>query len=139
MRRSRGADPRRLRVYPGVRRRAVLPGRQSHRALRRDVRDPAHRDRQFAPSGPHSKDRVMKSKVAVLRTTPDTVVRDVGRLMELADARAELSPDKRTLLKVNISWHVYYPGCSSSPWQLEGVIQSLLESGFSADRILAAQ
>ena len=57
----------------------------------------------------------MKSKVAVLKTTPETVVRDFGRLMELADLRAELSPEKLTLLKVNISWQVYYPACSTSP------------------------
>jgi uncharacterized protein (DUF362 family) len=81
----------------------------------------------------------MKSKVAVLRTKPDAVVGDIARLMELADLKAELSHAKQTLLKVNISWHVYYPGCSTSPWQLDGVIQALLGAGFSADRILAAQ
>jgi len=81
----------------------------------------------------------MNSKVAVLRTSPATVVRDFGRLMDLADMRAELSPDKLTLLKVNISWQVYYPACSTSPWQLEGVTRGLLDAGFSKDRILAAQ
>ena len=81
----------------------------------------------------------MSSKVAVLKTTPETVVRDFGRLMELADFRAELSPERLTLLKVNISWQVYYPACSTSPWQLEGVIRGLFNAGFSKDRILAAQ
>ena len=57
----------------------------------------------------------MRSKVAVLKTSPERVVEDVGRLMELADAGEELRPDATTLLKVNISWHVYYPGCSTSP------------------------
>ncbi len=81
----------------------------------------------------------MKSKVAVLKTSPATVTRDFARLLDLADMRAELSPEKLTLLKVNISWHVYYPACSTSPWQLEGIIRGLLEAGFSKDRILAAQ
>jgi len=81
----------------------------------------------------------VKSKVAVLRTKPATVTRDIARLMDLADMRAELSPDKLTLLKVNISWHVYYPACSTSPWQLDGVIQALLAAGFQKDKILAAQ
>jgi len=81
----------------------------------------------------------VKSKVAVLRTSAKTVVDDIGRLMELADCGSEIKPDKTTLLKVNISWHVYYPGCSTSPWQLEGVIRELTKSGFARDRILAAQ
>ena len=81
----------------------------------------------------------MKSTVAVLRTSARTVVDDIGRLMDLALIQDEIRPDKTTLLKVNISWHVYYPGCSTSPWQLEGVIQKLEKSGFARDRILAAQ
>jgi uncharacterized protein (DUF362 family) len=81
----------------------------------------------------------MRSKVAVLKTTPETAVRDFGRLMELADLRQELRPEATTLLKVNISWHVYYPACSTSPWQLEGVIQGLQGAGFDSARILAAQ
>jgi len=81
----------------------------------------------------------VNSKVAVLRTSPKTVVEDFGRLMELADLKEELKPDRTTLLKVNISWHVYYPACSTSPWQLDGVIGGLLAAGFSKERILAAQ
>jgi len=81
----------------------------------------------------------VKSKVAVLRTSAKTVVDDIARLMDLAGVRDEIKPDKTTLLKVNISWHVYYPGCSTSPWQLEGVIRALETSGFARDRILAAQ
>ena len=81
----------------------------------------------------------MKSKVAVLRTSAKTVLDDIPRLMELAGVKDEIRPDRTTLLKVNISWHVYYPGCSTSPWQLEGVIRALEASGFARDRILAAQ
>jgi uncharacterized protein (DUF362 family) len=81
----------------------------------------------------------VKSTVAVLRTTPATVVADFGRLMELAGVREEIRPDRQTLLKVNISWHVYYPACSTSPWQLDGVIQGLIAAGISPDRIRAAQ
>ncbi len=81
----------------------------------------------------------MNSKVAVLRTSAKTVLDDIGRLMDLAGVKEEIKPDKTTLLKVNISWHVYYPGCSTSPWQLEGVIKALQTSGFAREKILAAQ
>jgi len=81
----------------------------------------------------------VKSKVAVLRTSAKTVLEDIPRLMELAGVKDEIRPDRTTLLKVNISWHVYYPGCSTSPWQLEGVIRGLDQLGFARDRVLAAQ
>ena len=63
----------------------------------------------------------MKSKVAVLKTSPKTVVEDYGRLMRMAGYREVLPKDKDTLLKVNISWHHYYPACSTAVWQYDGV------------------
>ncbi len=81
----------------------------------------------------------MTSKVAALFTRPETVVQDVGRLMDLAGVREEIRPNTTTLLKVNISWHVYYPACSTTPWQLEGVIRALQSAGFDFSRVLAAQ
>ena len=67
--------------------------------------------------------------VAVVATTPATVLEDVGRAMRLAGAERVLSPDLATLLKINISWQHWYPGCSTTPWQLEGVIQGLHSLG----------
>ena len=32
---------------------------------------------------------------------------------------------------MNISWDRYYPGCSSAPWQIEGVVNKLQKLGFS--------
>ena len=34
------------------------------------------------------------------------------------------------MLKINISWQHFYPSCSTSPWQLDGVINTLKEDGF---------
>ncbi len=78
-----------------------------------------------------------KSVVSVLRTAPDTVFEDHRRLLELAGATGTLDPAVETALKVNISWHFFYPGCSTTPWQLEGVIRALLELGFSKERLHA--
>lgn len=72
-----------------------------------------------------------RGKVAVLRTAPETVVEDVGRLMHMADYRAALPQGRRTILKINISWQQWYPACSTTPWQLEGVIVRLLKDGYS--------
>ena len=69
-------------------------------------------------------------KVAVLYTTPESVLDDYGRLMNLADYRSALVPGVETLLKVNISWQHYYPACSSAPWQIEGVVNELRRGGY---------
>ena len=68
--------------------------------------------------------------VAVIKTNPATVFADVGSAMRLAGYNSQLAPDAATLLKINVSWQHYYPACSTSPWQLEGVIKTLNEDGF---------
>ncbi len=67
--------------------------------------------------------------VAVVATTPATVLEDIGRAMELAGVAEHLSPEAQTLLKVNISWQHWYPGCSTAPWQIEGVANALKSLG----------
>ena len=67
--------------------------------------------------------------VAVVATTPSTVLSDIGRAMELAGVAQHLSPEAQTLLKVNISWQHWYPGCSTTPWQIEGVANALSALG----------
>ncbi len=79
-----------------------------------------------------------KSKVAVLRTTPETVVEDYGRLMRLADCDKHLGKEHSTALKINISWHYWYPACSTTPWQLEGVIKALLDGGYDRKKLFGA-
>ena len=71
-----------------------------------------------------------RPKVAVVYTTPETVLDDIGRAMRLADYRRHLPQDLATLLKINISWQHYYPACSTTPWQLEGVIKTLRSDGY---------
>lgn len=72
-----------------------------------------------------------RGKVAVLRTTPGTVLEDYERLMKLADFETALPMDHRTGLKINISWQTWYPACSSTPWQIEGVIKTLQNAGYT--------
>jgi len=83
-----------------------------------------------------NKDYPGKGKVAVLRTRPETVLDDYKRLMELAGYQEALPKEKDTILKINISWQTWYPACSTTPWQLEGVIRTLQEAGY--DSLMAA-
>lgn len=78
-----------------------------------------------------------RGKVAILRTSPQTVLEDYGRLMRLAGYRDNLLQYKDTLLKINISWQIWYPACSTPPWQLEGVIKTLLEDGYRRESLIA--
>ena len=71
-----------------------------------------------------------KGKVAVLKTSPETVLDDIGQLMDLADYRSALPIDHETILKINISWQTWYPACSSTPWQIEGVVRKLQADGY---------
>jgi len=77
-----------------------------------------------------------RGKVAIVRTTPDTVVDDVREVLRLAGYQEALPKDKDTLLKINISWDTWYPACSSTPWQIEGVIQELQGAGYP--KVIAA-
>ncbi|GAH15193.1 unnamed protein product, partial [marine sediment metagenome] len=72
----------------------------------------------------------MKSKVAVIKTNPDTVLDDIEKALKLADVDKFLKKDAATILKINISWHFYYPACSTTPWQLDGVASALLRKGY---------
>jgi len=71
------------------------------------------------------------SKVAVIKTTPETILEDTMRAMDLADVRSALKTGATTILKDNISWHFPFPGANTTPWQLEGTIQGLRRNGFT--------
>jgi uncharacterized protein (DUF362 family) len=72
-----------------------------------------------------------RSKVAVLRVRPDTVLDDIARLHDLAEVEAAFSKSATTILKDNISWHYPFPGANTTPWQLEGTIRALRDRGFT--------
>ena len=68
--------------------------------------------------------------VAVVHTTPQTVLDDIGKAMRLAGYERALPKEYATLLKINISWQHYYPACSTTPWQLDGAIRALKADGY---------
>ena len=74
-----------------------------------------------------------RATVAILKTTPATVLADYHRLMNLAGYQDVIDRSVDTALKVNISWQFFYPACSSTPWQLDGVIRAMLRDGYSAE------
>lgn len=77
------------------------------------------------------------AKVAIVRTSPETIWQDYHRLMHLAEYEKYIDRAAETILKINISWHFFFPGSSTVPWQLEGVIRTLQRDGFAPDKMHA--
>jgi uncharacterized protein (DUF362 family) len=73
---------------------------------------------------------VPRSTVALVKTTPATVRKDTHAVMNLAGYQDVLAKDADTALKVNISWHFFFPGSSTTPWQLDGVIAAMKRDGY---------
>ncbi|MBF0499234.1 MAG: DUF362 domain-containing protein [Candidatus Riflebacteria bacterium] len=76
-----------------------------------------------------------KARVAILRTSPDRVLSDYHELMNLAGYQETIAKDAETALKINISWHFFYPAASTTPWQLDGVIRAMKCDGYNPDKI----
>lgn len=72
-----------------------------------------------------------KGKVAVLKTSPTTVLDDIEQVLQMAGVEHSMSKYNKTGIKINISWQTWYPACSSTPWQIEGTIKTLKNMGYS--------
>ena len=70
-------------------------------------------------------------KVAVVKTSPETILDDIQDVMQKAGFEAALPKGNQTGLKINISWQTWYPACSTTPWQLDGVIKTLKVAGYN--------
>lgn len=92
-----------------------------------------------APSKPEAAPHTRTARVAVVRTTPGTVLTDYARVMDLAGYRDTLSRDRDTLIKLNLSWTKYFPACSSQPWQVDGVVGKMLADGFFRERLIPVE
>lgn len=71
-----------------------------------------------------------RSIVAVIKTDPKTVLKDIRHLMDIAGVDHHLDKSSPVILKDNISWHFPYLSANTTPWQLEGVILALKDKGF---------
>ena len=71
-----------------------------------------------------------RATVAILKTQPSTVIHDYHELLNLAGYQDIVDRAVDTALKVNISWHFFFPGRSTTPWQLDGVIRAMKRDGY---------
>ncbi len=78
-------------------------------------------------------------KVAVLKTDSKNVLTDYTRLMHLIDYKSILDFGQDTIIKLNLSWTKYFPACSSQPWQVEGVVKTLIEDGYPPEKLFPVE
>lgn len=71
------------------------------------------------------------ARVGILRTSPESVVKDYPKLMRVVEYESFLDKNVKTILKLNLSWTLFFPACSTPPWQLEGVLRTLKEDRYN--------
>ncbi len=79
------------------------------------------------------------SKVAILQTQPHTVIEDYEKLLDLLDYQLFIKKSLKTIIKINLSWTLFYPACSTPPWQLDGVLQKLTKDGFRSENLIPVE
>ncbi|TFG23523.1 MAG: DUF362 domain-containing protein, partial [Promethearchaeota archaeon] len=80
-----------------------------------------------------------KSKIYVVRTSPSTILQDYANLMHLANYQDYFTLDDKVIIKLNLSWSKFFPSCSSPPWQIEGVLKTMVEDGYNPKKIFTAE
>lgn len=58
------------------------------------------------------------------------MIEDYNRAMHLAGYENSLCKENKMIIKLNLSWSLYYPACSTPPWQLDGVLRTLRNDGY---------
>src|SRR5262245_12359451 len=73
---------------------------------------------------------INRARVAILRTSPATVVQDYAQLFELAGLHVGLDRSTPTTLVLDQRRHFPFPAANTPPWQLEGVARALYDAGY---------
>ena len=72
----------------------------------------------------------MKSKVAIVKTNPKTVINDYKKVLDFSDFQKIIKNDITSIIKLNLSWTLYFPACSTEPWQLEGLLNYMNKNNY---------
>ena len=80
-----------------------------------------------------------KSQIFVVKTTSKTILEDYKKLMYLAQYKDFFDINEKIIIKLNLSWSKFFPSCSSPPWQVEGVLKTMIEDGYNPRKIFTAE
>jgi uncharacterized protein (DUF362 family) len=59
--------------------------------------------------------------------------------MHLTNYQQYFNKDQKIIIQLNLSWSKFFPACSTPPWQLEGVLKSMIEDGFNPKNLFTAE
>ncbi|MFW9905810.1 MAG: DUF362 domain-containing protein [Candidatus Thorarchaeota archaeon] len=79
------------------------------------------------------------SKVGIIKTTPHNIIEDYSKLLDLVDYQFIIKRELKTIIKINLSWTLFYPACSTPPWQLDGVLSKLIDDGVRREDIIPTE
>ena len=79
------------------------------------------------------------SQIFVVKTSPNSVLDDYQKLMDLTNYQKFFEKYHKIILKLNLSWSKFFPACSSPPWQVEGVLRALVNDGYDPKKIFTAE
>lgn len=79
------------------------------------------------------------SNVYVAKISPQSVLNDYQKLLHKAKYLATFDKSVPIVIKINLSWTRFYPACSTPPWQLEGVLKTLIEDGVNPKNIIPVE
>lgn len=81
----------------------------------------------------------MDNKIYVVKTSPKTVLDDYKKLMHLAKYQDFYNKNERIMVKLNLSWSKFFPSCSSPPWQVEGVLKTMVDDGYNPRKLFPCE
>ncbi len=81
----------------------------------------------------------IKPRIFVIKTSPKTVLDDYKKLLHMAEYQKNYTKDQKILLKLNLSWSKFFPSCSSPPWQVEGVLKTMIEDGYDPRKLFTCE
>jgi uncharacterized protein (DUF362 family) len=79
------------------------------------------------------------SQIFIIKTSPKSVLEDYQKLMHLANYQENFDINRKTIIKLNLSWSKFFPACSSPPWQVEGVLRTMVKDGYQPKKIFTAE
>lgn len=77
--------------------------------------------------------------VVAKKTSPKTIIPDYQKLIREANYEEYIDKKLPVIIKLNLSWTKFYPACSTPPWELEGVVKTLIEDGFKPSQIIPVE
>lgn len=59
--------------------------------------------------------------------------------MHMAKYQDYYKKEKKTIIKLNLSWRRFFPACSSPPRQVDGTLKTMIHDGYNPKNLFTAE